>query len=65
MVDGHVVGAYPSSEEKEEILNLKRGILSAFQVNPKGKDNTHTVDEVGLVPELIVMFCCEWTLLLG
>lgn len=46
MLEGRVVGIYPGHEEKEEILNLKRGILSAFQVNPTGSDFTQMVDEV-------------------
>jgi hypothetical protein len=49
MTDGRVVSVYPVSGENEEILNLKRGVLSAFQVNPKGKDNTYTVDEVDIL----------------
>lgn len=46
MIDGRVTVIYPDPEESELILNLKRGIISAFQVNPEGEDSTRVVEEV-------------------
>ena len=46
MANGVVSAIYPDPRENRAILNLKRGIVSAFQVKPKGKDNVQIVDEV-------------------
>ena len=46
MDNGRIVEIYPSMDEKEEILNIKRGIVSAFQVTVTGMDGTRTVEEV-------------------
>lgn len=44
--NGTVVEIYPALEETEEILNIKRGIISAFQVHMTGTDGQRTIEEV-------------------
>ena len=46
MKNDQVTAIYPEPREEEHILNLKRGIISAFQVSPKGENNVQVVDEV-------------------
>lgn len=44
--NGRIVEIYPAVQEPEEILNIKRGIISAFQVTLAYSDGTRTVQEV-------------------
>ena len=44
--NGRVIEIYPTAGEAEEILNIKRGIISAFQVTLTDTDGKRTVDEV-------------------
>ena len=47
--NGSVAEIYPEPEETEEILNIKRGIISAFQVTLADTDGTRIVEEVTCV----------------
>lgn len=44
--NGRIVEIYPDVKETEQILNMKRGIISAFQIYVTGQDGTRTVEEV-------------------
>ena len=43
---GHIVSIYPSVDEPIRILNIKRGILSAFQGMPFRKDGDYIEEQV-------------------
>lgn len=62
--NGHIYGVFPNTMEREDILNVKRGILSAMQVSIVGKDNIWEVEEVKgesvslpyqLIPSLLII----------
>lgn len=44
--NGSVVEIYPNYGETEQILNIKRGIISMFQIYLTGNDGTQIVEEV-------------------
>ena len=46
MIDGSVKAVYPHHQERQEVLNIKRGLVSALQVHPVGEDTILWVDEV-------------------
>lgn len=46
MEKGKVGKIYPDPSEKEEIINIKRSVISALQVSVEGKDGRRTETEV-------------------
>jgi hypothetical protein len=55
ITNGRVIEIYPTAGETEEILNIKRGIVSAFQVTLASSDGKQTVNETD------VLGTCETT----
>ena len=46
--NGKVLEIYPSVQDKEEVINIKRSIISALQVTVKDQDGVWTETEVNL-----------------
>jgi hypothetical protein len=43
------VDLYPHHQEQQEVLNIKRGLVSALQVHPAGEDTITWVNEVDIL----------------
>jgi hypothetical protein len=51
-INGQIADIYPDSRENDLTLNLKRGIVSAFQVGKlSGEDNIRVINEVDVLGE--------------
>ena len=58
-VDGHVTEVCGASEDSARDLNLKRGILSAFQTTFDGRYETEQEDEVKKSPPPPSLILCS------